>query len=76
MGYRVPEDISVVGFDDLDIAQMIHPLLTTVQINRKIMSQVAIERLVDAHGRRRKRTFDHPCGGATDQYENPPPSSA
>ncbi len=46
MGYRVPEDISVMGYDDLDIAQMIHPLLTTVQINRRIMSQVAIERLV------------------------------
>jgi DNA-binding LacI/PurR family transcriptional regulator len=25
IGYRVPDDISVVGFDDLDIAQMIHP---------------------------------------------------
>jgi DNA-binding LacI/PurR family transcriptional regulator len=35
-----------VGFDDLDIAQMIHPQLTTVQINRGTMSQVAVERLV------------------------------
>ena len=46
IGYRVPEDISVVGFDDLDIARMIHPRLTTVQINRSAMSQVAVERLV------------------------------
>jgi len=46
MGYRVPEDISVVGFDDLDIAQLIHPRLTTVQINRRVMSQLAVERLV------------------------------
>jgi LacI family transcriptional regulator len=35
-----------VGFDDLDIAQMINPQLTTVQINRSAMSQVAMERLV------------------------------
>jgi LacI family transcriptional regulator len=46
MGYRVPQDISVVGFDDLDIAQLIHPQLTTVQINRRVMSQLAVERLV------------------------------
>lgn len=45
IGYRVPADISVVGFDDLDIAQMIHPQLTTMQINRSAMSQVAVARL-------------------------------
>lgn len=46
LGYRVPDDISVVGFDDLDIAQMIHPQLTTVRINRSAMSQAAMERLI------------------------------
>ncbi len=46
IGYRVPEDISVVGFDDLDISQMIRPQLTTVQSDRRNMSQLAIERLV------------------------------
>jgi LacI family transcriptional regulator len=46
LGYRVPEDISVVGFDDLDIAQMIHPRLTTVRINRSSMSKVAMQRLI------------------------------
>lgn len=30
-GFRVPQDISVVGFDDIDISQYFHPPLTTVR---------------------------------------------
>ena len=29
-GARVPEDISIVGFDDVDIARMTFPPLTTI----------------------------------------------
>lgn len=31
-GVRVPEDLSVVGFDDLDFSELLHPPLTTVTV--------------------------------------------
>lgn len=33
-GYRIPEDISVIGFDDLPVASFIEPSLTTVRQDR------------------------------------------
>ena len=33
-GYRVPEDVSVIGFDDLEAAQLASPPLTTVAVDR------------------------------------------
>lgn len=46
MGYRVPEDIAVVGFDDIDLSIMITPKMTTVRVNKELMGKKAIERLV------------------------------
>ncbi len=40
-GYRVPEDISVVGFDDIPISTMLEPPLTTIRQERGEMGKCA-----------------------------------
>jgi LacI family transcriptional regulator len=46
-GIRVPDDISVTGFDDIEMAQYFCPSLTTVQQPIKEMSRKAIELMLD-----------------------------
>ncbi len=45
-GLRVPEDISVVGFDDIQMAQFTEPPLTTVNLVRIEIARVACEALL------------------------------
>lgn len=45
-GLRVPEDISVVGFDDLFLAAYTEPPLTTIRQPMRRMGQLAMESLV------------------------------
>jgi LacI family transcriptional regulator, galactose operon repressor len=44
-GIRVPEDISVVGFDDLGFAPFLNPPLTTVRAPTESVGRIATERL-------------------------------
>jgi LacI family transcriptional regulator len=46
-GIKVPEDISVVGFDDLPAAAQVHPALTTVRQPIELMGQAAVDVLVN-----------------------------
>ena len=42
---KVPEDVSVVGFDDIPLVRFILPTLTTVQLSCKSLAEAAIEAL-------------------------------
>jgi LacI family transcriptional regulator len=45
-GIRIPDDIAVVGVDDIDAAGLISPALTTVQIPAEEIGKVAGELLI------------------------------
>lgn len=44
-GFRVPEDVAVVGFDDLRLAAFLTPPLTTVRAPTESVGRIAAERL-------------------------------
>lgn len=46
-GLRVPEDLAVVGFDDISMAESAHPPLTTVRIAKEMMGELAARRLLE-----------------------------
>jgi LacI family transcriptional regulator len=45
-GLRVPEEISVVGFDDIPLADLVNPRLTTVRQPIEQIGRLAVERLL------------------------------
>jgi len=47
-GLRVPDDLSITGFDDLSLSAEMSPALTTVQVGAASMGDTAARRLVAA----------------------------
>lgn len=51
LGYKIPEDVSIVGFDNTDMAKDVIPPLTTVKIFKEEMGDLAAKRLYELiHG--------------------------
>jgi len=48
-GLRVPDDLSIVGFDDASLATRIWPTLTTVRLPIRYMGRTAVQLLVSNH---------------------------
>ena len=44
-GFRVPEDISVAGFDDTPMCQMVSPALTSVRQDVSLRARIALQKL-------------------------------
>ena len=47
MGVRVPEDVSIIGFDDIELAEIAYPALTTVHVPHREMGRRAGKALAE-----------------------------
>ncbi|MCP4010123.1 MAG: substrate-binding domain-containing protein, partial [Proteobacteria bacterium] len=47
MGIRIPNDVSITGFDDIDLAEVIQPKLTTVHVPHRRMGEAAASLLLE-----------------------------
>ena len=60
-GLRVPQDLSVIGLDDIDFAEFTLPPLTTIRLSRADLARAAFEALrqqaEDANNPRMQREF-------------------
>ena len=46
-GIRIPEDVSIVGFDDLTFSSISYPPLTTLRVPKQEMGRAVVRRLRD-----------------------------
>lgn len=46
LGLRVPEDISIIGFDDIEIARHLTPTLTTLRMKIPEMASIVVNTLI------------------------------
>lgn len=52
-GMRIPEDISLVGFDATSVTQMVYPHVTAVRQNTPLLAEVSVSTLLDQIEQRR-----------------------
>ncbi|WP_304457979.1 LacI family DNA-binding transcriptional regulator [Alicyclobacillus sendaiensis] len=51
IGKRVPQDVAVIGFDDIDMAGYVTPALTTIRVQPEVMGRIGVRMLMHPYDR-------------------------
>ena len=47
LGLKIPDDVAVAGFNDIPVAQLLHPPLSTVKIPSELIGETAVDLLIE-----------------------------
>ena len=47
LGYKIPDEISVIGIDDIEISEYLRPALTTIHVPKIDLGKIAVKILID-----------------------------
>ena len=47
LGLRIPDDISVIGFDNIDVAKELTPALSTIHVHKSWLGILGVRHLID-----------------------------
>lgn len=46
-GMRLPDDLAIAGFDDIEFARHMHPALTTAHVQKELLGELAVRKLLE-----------------------------
>jgi DNA-binding LacI/PurR family transcriptional regulator len=58
-GVRIPEDVSMIGIDDISFAFLARPPLTTIRVPRERLGRIAFQALDKMLRLKRREGIDH-----------------
>lgn len=54
-GYKIPDDITIVGFDNISLSQYLYPSLTTVSHNMRNLAKTTFEKILDIKAKKKTK---------------------